>query len=51
MQLWAKLHELWYTEAPVVRPGVFYHLVLSRKSLPGFRPTYWIIPWNVEAAT
>ncbi|HVI86473.1 MAG TPA: ABC transporter substrate-binding protein, partial [bacterium] len=49
-QLWAKLHELWYTEAPVVRPGVFYQLVLSRKGLPGFRPTYWIIPWNVEAA-
>jgi peptide/nickel transport system substrate-binding protein len=48
-QLWAKLHELWYTEAPVVRPGVFYSLVLSRKGLPGFKPTYWIIPWNVEA--
>ena len=50
VQLWAKLHELWYTEAPVVRPGAFYGLVLSRKGLPGFRPTYWIIPWNVEAA-
>ena len=49
-QLWAKLHELWYTEAPVVRPGAFYNLVLSRKGLLGFNPTYWIIPWNVQAA-
>ena len=49
-QLWAKLHQLWYAEAPVVRPGVFYQLVLSRKGLPGFRPSYFIIPWNVEAA-
>ena len=48
-QLWTKLHQLWYTEAPVVRPGVFYPLVLSRKGLPGFRPANWIIPWNVEA--
>jgi peptide/nickel transport system substrate-binding protein len=48
-QLWTKLHQLWYTEAPVVRPGVFYQLVLSRKGLPGFRPASWIIPWNVEA--
>jgi len=50
VQLWAKLHELWYSEAPVVRPGVFYSLVLSRKGLPGFRPSNWIIPWNVEGA-
>jgi len=49
MQLWTKLHELWYTEAPVVRPGAFYSLVLSRKGLPGFRPANFIIPWNVEA--
>jgi len=50
VQLWAKLHQLWYSEAPVVRPGVFYSLVLARKGLPGFQPANWIIPWNVEAA-
>jgi peptide/nickel transport system substrate-binding protein len=50
IKLWSQLHALWYSEAPVVRPGTFYNLVLSRKNLPGFRPSYWILPWNVEAA-
>jgi len=48
-QLWAKLQQLWYAEAPVVRPGGFDSLVLSRKGLPGFKPAGWIMPWNVEA--
>jgi len=47
VQLWSKLHQLWYSEAPVVRPGVFYSLVLTRKGLTGFVPSAWIIPWNI----
>ena len=47
-KLWSQLHALWYSEAPVVRPGTFYNLVLSRRGLPGFKPSYWIVPWNVE---
>ena len=50
LQLWIKLHQLWYSEAPVIRPGEFYGLVVSRKGLPGFQPANWIIPWGVEAA-
>ncbi len=49
-QLWAKLQALMYREAPIVRPGGFNLLELSRKGLPGFRASYWIVPWNVQAA-
>ncbi len=50
VQLWAKLQAMMYEEAPIVRPGGFSSLLLSRKGLPGFHPTAWIIPWNVQAA-
>jgi len=49
VQLWAKLQALAYEEAPVVPLGGWSTLVLSRKGLPGFRPSYWIVPWNVQA--
>jgi len=49
-QLWAKLQALMYQEAAIVRPGGWASLMLSRKGLPGFRPSYWIVPWNVQAA-
>jgi peptide/nickel transport system substrate-binding protein len=47
--LWARLQALMYEEAAIVRPGGFALLELNRKGLPGFRATYWIIPWNVQA--
>ncbi|HLJ59348.1 MAG TPA: ABC transporter substrate-binding protein [bacterium] len=50
VQLWAKLQTLMYQEAPIVRPGAFNLLQLNRKGLPGFRASYWIVPWNVQAA-
>jgi len=49
-QLWAKLQTLMYQEAAVVRPGGVNNLVLSRKGLPGFSPTYYLVVWNVQAA-
>lgn len=47
-RLWTQLQELLYVEAPIVHPGNFSTLVLSRRGLKGFRPTYWIIPWGVQ---
>jgi len=49
VQLWAKLQTLMYMEAPAAHPGGWSTLVLSRKGLPGFKPSYWIVPWNVQA--
>jgi peptide/nickel transport system substrate-binding protein len=49
IQLWAKLQAMMYQEVPIVRPGGFSSLLLSRKGLPGFQATAWIIPWNVQA--
>jgi len=49
-QLWAKLQTLMYQEAPVVRLGAYNTLVLNRKGLSGYRPSYWIVPWNVQVA-
>jgi len=49
VQIWAKLQALMYQEAAIVRPGAFNLLEVSRKGLPGFRASYWIVPWNVQA--
>ncbi|HLW60741.1 MAG TPA: ABC transporter substrate-binding protein [bacterium] len=51
VQLWGKLQALWYQQAPLVRPGEFYAVVLSTKAMTtqGFRPSYWLVPWNVSA--
>ena len=49
VRLWAKMQDLFYKQAPVVRPGEFYTVVLSSKALQGFHPSYWLIPWNVPA--
>ncbi len=49
IQLWAKLQTLMYQEEPIVRPGGFSALLLSRRGLPGFQPSAWIVPWNVQA--
>ena len=38
-----------YEEAPIVRPGGFNTLMIARKGLPGFQPSYAIVPWNVQA--
>jgi len=48
-RLWANLQAMMYEEAPIVRPGGWASLVLSRKALPGYHPSYWIVPWNVQA--
>jgi peptide/nickel transport system substrate-binding protein len=49
VRLWAEMQALMYQEAPVVALGGWSVLVLSRKGLPGFRPSHWIVPWNVQA--
>jgi peptide/nickel transport system substrate-binding protein len=49
-QLWAKLQTMVYQEVPIVRPGGFSTVLLTRKGLPGYRATAWIVPWNVQAA-
>jgi len=49
VQLWAKLQALLYAEVPVVRPGAFARLLLSRKGLVGFQPSLFLITWNVQA--
>jgi peptide/nickel transport system substrate-binding protein len=46
--LWARLQDLIYTEVPLVRPGDFFGLVLTRRGIEGFHPAYWIITWNVQ---
>jgi peptide/nickel transport system substrate-binding protein len=52
VRLWGQLQALWYQQAPLVRPGEFYTVVLASKAMAaaGFQPTYWLIPWNVAAA-
>jgi len=50
VHLWAKLQELLYQEVPLIRPGGFARLMLSRKGLVGFWPSLFLRPWNVEAA-
>jgi peptide/nickel transport system substrate-binding protein len=49
VKTWAKLQALMYKEAPIVRPGEFYGLLLRSRALETFRPSYWIVPWNVAA--
>jgi peptide/nickel transport system substrate-binding protein len=51
VRVWGRLQALWYKEAPLVRPGEFYTVVLASKAMAaaGFKPTYWLIPWNVAA--
>jgi peptide/nickel transport system substrate-binding protein len=50
-RLWPKLQALWYKEAPLVRPGEFFGVLLASKAMAseGFKPTYWLVPWNVSA--
>jgi len=38
---------LW--QAPIIRPGGYSSVFQSRKGLVGFRPSTWIVPWNVQA--
>jgi len=49
IQLWAKLQALLYQEVPLIRTGGFARLMLSRKGLVGFRPSLFLIAWNVQA--
>ncbi|HET7264108.1 MAG TPA: ABC transporter substrate-binding protein [bacterium] len=49
VKTWAKLQALMYKEAPIVRPGEFYGLLLRSRALETFRASYWIVPWNVAA--
>jgi peptide/nickel transport system substrate-binding protein len=48
VQLWIKLQAMMYAEVPVIRPGGFNNLMLSRKGVQGFKPSYIIVPWNVQ---
>jgi len=48
-RLWPKLQELLYTQASLVRPGEFYGVVLASKALKDWRPSYWLVVWNVPA--
>ena len=49
VRVWARLQDLIYRQAPLVRPGEFYTVVLSSKALQGFHASYWLAPWNVPA--
>ncbi|HLY21673.1 MAG TPA: ABC transporter substrate-binding protein [bacterium] len=49
VKTWSKLQALMYKEAPIVRPGEFYTLMLRSRALETFRASYWIVPWNVAA--
>jgi len=48
VQLWTKLQALFYAEAPAVRPGAFFNVMLSRKGLQGFDASHWTTLWNVQ---
>jgi peptide/nickel transport system substrate-binding protein len=49
VKTWAELQSLMYKEAPIVRPGEFYGVVLRSRALNTFRASYWVVPWNVSA--
>jgi peptide/nickel transport system substrate-binding protein len=49
VQLWSKLQALMYTEMPMVRPGGYSSLQISRKG-SGFHAWNYVIPWGVQAA-
>ena len=49
-RVWPRLQELWYKQAPLVRPGEFFGVVLASKKLEGWKPSYWLVVWNVPAA-
>ena len=49
VRFWPRLQALLYKQAPLVRPGEFYNVVLASKALVGFRPSYWLIVWNLPA--
>jgi peptide/nickel transport system substrate-binding protein len=50
VRIWEKLHALVYKQAPLVRPGEYYTLVMRAKALQGFNPSYFMILWNVQPA-
>jgi hypothetical protein len=50
-RLWAKLQALMCEEAPIVRPGAAFSLMLSRRGLAGFTPRLGMVLWNVQAVT
>ena len=49
-QLWARLQTLMYQEMPLVRPGGYSSLQISRKG-SGFHGWNYVIPWNVQAGS
>jgi peptide/nickel transport system substrate-binding protein len=48
-RIWPKLQTLLYQQAPLVRPGEYFGVVLSSKALQGFHPSYWLMVWNIPA--
>ena len=50
LQMWGQLQTMLYREVGFIRPGDFYDVVITRRGLPGFKPAFVIIPWNVQAA-
>jgi peptide/nickel transport system substrate-binding protein len=50
VKLWGKLQNLWYKQAPLVRPGEYYTLYMWGKSIQGFHPSNFIVVWNVQTA-
>ena len=49
VRMWARLQTMMYEEVPMIRPGGFNNLMIARRGLLGFQPSYAIIPWNVQA--
>jgi peptide/nickel transport system substrate-binding protein len=50
VQLWAKLQTLVYQEMPLVRPGEYNSMQISRKG-SGFRGWNYVIPFGVQASS
>lgn len=48
VRTWAKLQALVYKQAPLVRPGEYYGLVMRTKALSTFHASYFGIFWNVQ---
>ena len=45
---WAKLQELVYKQAAIVRPGEYYSLMMRTKALNTFHASYFMVLWNVQ---
>ena len=48
LEVWKKLHGLFYSEAPSLKVGEFYSPYGMKKNLSGYSPMPWPAFWNVK---